>query len=151
MSTRVAGPVTVFIAEDNPILLQGLERALTANGYHVKTAIDGQRLIELLNDSPLPDLLLLDVMMPGMTGIEVLDAVRDDPRTADLPVMLITAAADEAVAGSELDARDVDLLMKPFRLNQLLARIEENVGFPAEENARDAETSLGAATAPTGG
>lgn len=127
MSKSAATPKTVFIAEDNPILLQGLERALTANGYAVETAIDGRSLLDLLDSSPLPDILLLDVMMPGMSGLEVLDSVRTDARTAKLPVMLITAAAEELVPGSNLDGRDVDILMKPFRLTDLLSRIEENV------------------------
>jgi DNA-binding response OmpR family regulator len=127
VSTTAAGPVTVFIAEDNPILLQGLERALTANGYQVDTAADGPSMIELLNGDSLPDILLLDVMMPGMSGVEVLDSVRSDPRTAELPVVLITAAADEVVPGSTLEGRGVDVLMKPFRLNELLDRIETHV------------------------
>jgi CheY-like chemotaxis protein len=119
--------VTVYIAEDNPILLQGLERALTANGYGVRTAVDGAAMLELLRGSPLPDLLLLDVMMPVLSGIEVLDAVRADPRTSHLPVMLITAAAEEVLPGAGLEDRQVEVLMKPFRLNELLSRIEEHV------------------------
>ena len=127
MTTTDAAPITVYIAEDNPILLQGLERALTSNGYNVDTAPDGQSLIELLNEAPLPDILLLDVMMPGMSGVEVLDTVRADPRTAELPVVLITAAAEEVVPGSMLQGREVEVLVKPFRLNELLARIESHV------------------------
>lgn len=119
--------VNVFIAEDNPILLQGLERALTANGYEVSTAADGVEMMELLQGSRLPDILVLDVMMPGMTGLDVLDAVRGDPRTAHLPVMLITAAAEELIPGSGFEQHQVDVLMKPFRLNDLLERIEEHV------------------------
>jgi len=119
--------VTVYIAEDNPILLQGLERALTANGFLVHTSPDGSGILDLLHHGPLPDILLLDVMMPGMSGIEVLDAVRADPRTAAIPVMLITAAAEEVVPEALLDGRDVDVLMKPFRLNELLARIRAHV------------------------
>jgi CheY-like chemotaxis protein len=120
--------VNVYIAEDNPILLQGLERALTANGYGVATAADGREMLDLLRTSPLPDILLLDVMMPGLSGIEVLDAVRADPRTAHLPVMLITAAAEELIPGDTLNSHGVEVLMKPFRLNELLSRIERQVG-----------------------
>ena len=120
-------PLTVYIAEDNPILLQGLERALTAHGYEVDTAVDGRAMMELIETRGRPDILLLDVMMPRMTGIEVFDAVRADPDTATLPVMLITAAAEEVVSGHELEERKVDVLMKPFRLSELLARIEEQI------------------------
>ncbi len=127
MVPRTSPPLTVFIAEDNPILLQGLERALTAHGFEVDTAVDGRAMMELLRARGRPDILLLDVMMPGMTGIEVLDAVRAKPETADLPVMLITAAAEEAVSGSEVAEREVEVLMKPFRLSELLSRIEAHV------------------------
>lgn len=125
--TKSSGkPTSVYIAEDNPILLQGLERALTSNGYQVKTADGGRALLDLLGEG-LPDILVVDVMMPGMSGLEVIDAVRSDPRTAALPVMLITAAAEEMLPTPRLDGDRVDLLMKPFRLGDLLSRIEGNV------------------------
>jgi CheY-like chemotaxis protein len=142
--------MTVFIAEDNPILLQGLERALTANGYAVEAAPDGRSMIELIRSAPLPDILLLDVMMPGMSGIEVLDAVRSDPRTAALPVMLITAAAEEVVPESALGQREVDVLMKPFRLNELLSRIESHVAKrPGSRVARTGAPAPETANAPS--
>jgi CheY-like chemotaxis protein len=128
VNTDASGSLTVFVAEDNPILLQGLARALSANGYRVETAIHGQALLDKLEEGPLPDLLLLDVMMPGLSGIDVLDAVRENPTTAHLPVMLITAAAEEVLNSGELGSRDVDVLMKPFRLSELLSRIDAKVG-----------------------
>lgn len=134
MPSTPAAPLTVYIAEDNPILLQGLERALTAHGYEVATAVDGRAMMELLDARGRPDILLLDVMMPRMTGIEVFDAVRANPEMRALPVMLITAAAEEAVSGRELDQREVNVLMKPFRLSELLARIEEQVRGGGEDD-----------------
>jgi DNA-binding response OmpR family regulator len=119
--------VTIYIAEDNPILLQGLERALRANGYEVDTAADGRAMIDLLREGPLPDLLLLDVMMPGMTGLEVLEKIRSDDRTAHLPVMLITAATEEILPPPDRMPRDVELLTKPFRLADLLSRIDTQI------------------------
>ena len=128
MATNIAASVKVCIAEDNPILLEGLERALVANGYEVQTAPDGLSVLELLRDGELPDILLVDVMMPGMNGIEVLEAIRAEPRTSALPVLLITAAADGSLPGSKLDGREVEVLLKPFRLQELLRRIEHHVG-----------------------
>ncbi|HUE97448.1 MAG TPA: response regulator, partial [Longimicrobiaceae bacterium] len=119
MSISTADPVKVFIAEDNPILLQGLERALTANGYEVQTAMDGRAMLRLLESPDLPDILLVDVMMPGMNGIAVLEAVRSEPRTSELPVVLITAAADELLPRPVVTREEVEVLMKPFRLNEL--------------------------------
>lgn len=120
-------PVTVYIAEDNPILLQGLERALVSHGYRVETAADGLALLGMLESAPLPDVLLLDVMMPGKTGIDVLETVRAERRTAELPVVLITAATEEAVPETALAHPRVDMLLKPFRLNDLLSRLDARV------------------------
>jgi len=125
--STASDPVTVYIAEDNPILLHGLKRALTENGYNVDTAVDGVAILELLKARPLPDILLLDVMMPGLSGVEVLDAVRAEPETAELPVMLITAAVEEVLPESSLRERRVEVLLKPFRIHELLDRIESNV------------------------
>ncbi|HET7276089.1 MAG TPA: response regulator [Longimicrobiaceae bacterium] len=118
---------TVFVAEDNPILLQGLSRALTGSGYTVETAADGILLMNLMNAGEVkPDLLLLDVMMPGMGGLDVLREVREDGRWPGLPILLITAATDE-LTGPALESEEVEVLPKPFRLGELLARIDDHI------------------------
>ncbi len=140
--TKSSGkPTSVYIAEDNPILLQGLERALSSSGYDVRTAEGGQALLGLLDEPALPDIVVVDVMMPGMTGLEVLEAVRANPRTAELPVMLITAAAEEFLPASKLAGDRVDLLMKPFRLNELLTRIDENVAAAGSDRSNGESVS----------
>jgi DNA-binding response OmpR family regulator len=116
---------TIGVADDNPILLQGLERALVAQGYDVWAADSGLALLRRLEGSSLPpDLLILDVMMPGMTGIELLLHLRRSERWAELPVIVVTAVTDEQMAVSALRAGAVDFLTKPFRLGELLARVE---------------------------
>ena len=123
MST--ARPVTIFIAEDNPILLQGLDRALSASGYAVEAAPNGFEILRRLAEATTPpDLLLLDVMMPGMSGVEVVEAVQSDPRLADVPVMLITAAIGDQPQALLPDGEQVEVLVKPFRLHDLLTKIE---------------------------
>lgn len=118
----------VFIAEDNPILLQGLDRALCANGYAVATAESGPALLELLEHATQPpDLLLVDVMMPGMSGFEVLRALQSDGRWAAIPVILITAATDEALPVNALRGGAAEVMIKPFRLGELLERIDAHV------------------------
>ena len=120
-----ARPVTIFIAEDNPILLQGLDRALSASGYAVEAAPNGFEVLKRLSEAATPpDLLLLDVMMPGMSGVEVVEAVQSDPRLADVPVMLITAAIGDPPQASLPDGEQVEVLVKPFRLHDLLTKIE---------------------------
>jgi two-component system, cell cycle response regulator len=125
MSDRSA---TVFVADDNPILLQGLDRALSANGFRVRTAETGAELLRMLEEAEsLPDLLLLDVMMPEMSGLDVLRHLREQERWGDIPVVLITAATDEQLPVAALQHGAVDFLTKPFRLGELLARVEAHV------------------------
>ncbi|MBB4636119.1 diguanylate cyclase [Longimicrobium terrae] len=120
---------TVFVADDNPSILQGLDRALKVTGYHVRTATSGRGVLKLLEEAAdqVPDLLLLDVMMPEMTGLEVLRTLRLNPRWVDIPVVLITATNDGALPVSALRDGAVDFLTKPFRLDELLARVERHV------------------------
>jgi DNA-binding response OmpR family regulator len=131
---------TIYIAEDNPILLQGLDRALRASGYAVVVAEDGHSMLQLLEAAKTPpDLLLLDMMMPQMSGLEVVEAVRSRAVWNDLPIMLITAAADEALPAVARESGVVDVLIKPFRLGDLLGRIERHVRDHRESRAAGME------------
>lgn len=119
---------TIFIAEDNPILLQGLDRALSASGYEVATAASGEAVLEMLEQPDAsPDLLLLDVMMPGISGFDVLRTVQAHPTGRKIPVLMITAATDDALRVTARREGAADLLIKPFRLGELLERIEAHV------------------------
>lgn len=119
---------SIFIADDNAAIRVGLERALGARGYSVSLAADGRALLDLLAAARrVPDLLLLDVMMPVMTGLEVLRAVRQEPRWSEIPVILITATLDGALPVSALRDGAVDFLTKPFRLEELIARVDVHV------------------------
>jgi two-component system sensor histidine kinase ChiS len=118
---------TIFIADDDAALLNGLHLALKGKGYAVRTASSGAALLSLL-ELERPDLLLLDVIMPGMTGVEVLTRIRRDGRWTDLPVVVVTAVPDAAVHAVVDRDEAADVMPKPFRLHELLARIEGWVG-----------------------
>lgn len=113
---------TIFVADDNPALRNGLEVALRASGYIVRTAPDGPALLTML-ELERPDLLLLDVMMPGMSGLDVLHRIRSDQRLSNLPVLLVTAAAGAEVHAAKWRYLS-DVVPKPFRLGDLLRQIE---------------------------
>jgi DNA-binding response OmpR family regulator len=135
---------TIYIAEDNPILLQGLQRAMTAYGYDVSIAHDGPTLLSSLEASEAcPDVLLLDLMMPGMSGLDVLSSLREDARWRELPVILITAATAEELAGTEAEQEGVDVLLKPFRLADLLERVAAHAR-PGGAGQRGPADGLGA-------
>lgn len=115
---------TIYLADDNPALRQGLYLALRTRGYAVRTAADGEGVLALL-ESGRPDLMLLDVMMPGMSGLEVLARIRADRRWSDIPVFLLTAAAGAELRGETVPRENnLQVLSKPVRLAELVRRIE---------------------------
>lgn len=121
------GTRKIFVADDDPVLLRGLDLALTGRGYEVRTALSGARLFELL-ESDRPDLLVLDVMMPGMSGLEVLRRIRGDGRWPNLPVMVVTARSDAVVVREAREGGAADVVGKPFRLRDLVGKIEQRLG-----------------------
>ena len=110
----------ILIVDDEPEMVRGLEDNLRFEGYQTLSARDGRRGLELATTEA-PDLVLLDVMMPGMSGWDVCREIRR--RGLDIPVIMLTARGEEAdrVQGLELGADDY--VSKPFGLRELLARI----------------------------
>jgi DNA-binding response OmpR family regulator len=110
---------SVLIVEDEPALLRGLKDNFEAQDYLVRTARDGREgLAAALSDSP--DLLILDIMLPGMNGFEICRALRE--RQMECPIIMLTAKGQEEdiVRGLELGADDY--MTKPFSIRELLAR-----------------------------
>ena len=113
---------TICVIDDNPVNVDLLEQELTDAGHRVVTAEDGELGLEVI-ERELPDLVLLDVMMPGMSGYEVCRRLRGGSKTATLPIILVTAksgAKDEVIG---LDAGANDFVTKPINIERLLARI----------------------------
>jgi adenylate cyclase len=111
---------TILVVDDVPTNVRLLEAVLVSNGYEVVSANDGEQAIELVASAK-PDLVLLDVMMPGIDGYEVCRRLREDPETAVLPVVMVTASTNEKTKGIEAGADD--LIGKPFDHDELLARV----------------------------
>jgi CheY-like chemotaxis protein/class 3 adenylate cyclase len=111
----------ILVVDDNPRNAKLLAELLRATGYGAITAESGEAALKLVATEK-PDLVLLDVMMPGMNGYEVCQAIRADPATAILPVVLVTALdPQERVKGLEAGADD--FLTKPVNQPELLARV----------------------------
>jgi PAS domain S-box-containing protein len=115
----------VLVAEDNPDLRRFIARLLEPH-YRVLLAGDGQTALERAQVDH-PDLVLTDVLMPGLDGFELLTALRTDPATAAIPVILLSARAGEEATGEGLAAGADDYLVKPFSSADLLARIRSNL------------------------
>lgn len=117
----------VLIVDDNPENLQVLAGQLDVAGYEVLAANNGPRAIALVRNRK-PDLILLDIQMPGMDGFAVCREIKKDPDLADIPVIFITAARTETndvVEGFQLGA--VDYVTKPFKSPELLARVRTHI------------------------
>jgi class 3 adenylate cyclase len=112
----------LLVVDDTPANVKLLADLLGAKGYAVTTAASGKEALEKI-EAVAPDLVLLDVMMPGMTGYEVCRHIRDNPATAMLPVVMVTALdpGPERVKGIEAGADD--FLSKPINQPELLARV----------------------------
>jgi len=112
----------ILVVDDLPENVFMFQDRLEKEGYEVVTAYDGKTGVAKAT-SDMPDLILLDVMMPEMTGIEVCKILKQDPITADIPIIIITAksGADDAKEG--LEAGAFDYIKKPFEKVEMLARI----------------------------
>ncbi|GAA2993009.1 SpoIIE family protein phosphatase [Actinokineospora diospyrosa] len=117
---------TVVVADDNADMREYLVRLLSEAGYQVRAVTDGVLALEEVRTSP-PDLLVSDVMMPRMDGLALLTALRGDPRTAAVPVLLLSARAGQEASIEGLRAGADDYLVKPFAAAELLARVRATV------------------------
>jgi DNA-binding response OmpR family regulator len=113
----------ILLIEDNADLAYGLRNNLEIEGYQVEVAGDGVKGLTRARVAK-PDLVILDLMLPGMDGFRVLRALRDDGATGEMPVLILTARGEEAdkVRGLRLGADDY--VTKPFGVLELLARVE---------------------------
>ena len=113
----------IMIAEDDEAILDLLVTRMRIAGYHTQHERDGVAALEVIRRQPGPSAVILDVNMPRMDGFEVLKRVRADPKTAQIPVLILTArrAPDDIKTAIRLGA--TDYLTKPFSDDQLLARV----------------------------
>ena len=113
---------SIFIVEDDPDIADLIAHYLQKAGHAVKRLTSGTEVMPQLRAAP-PDLVILDLMLPGMDGLLVCQAMRADAATASIPIIMLTARGDEAdrIAGLELGADDY--VTKPFSAKELVARV----------------------------
>lgn len=116
----------VLVVDDQVPNLQVIGNLLHDEGYEVSLAESGKRALEILKEVN-PDLILLDIMMPEMSGFDVIKEIKNDELTADIPVMFLTAREDteSVVQGFQLGGNDY--VSKPYRKEELLARIKTHI------------------------
>lgn len=117
----------ILLIEDEANIAEALRFLLTRDGWLVDVHADGASAMERLRAAP-PDVLILDVMLPGRSGYEILDDVRADPVLASLPVLVLTARGQDR-ARSQAEARGASLFMtKPFSNAEILASVRSLAG-----------------------
>lgn len=114
---------TILIVDDNPNNVQLLKAVMTMRGFDVLVAKNGLHALETVK-AELPDIILLDIMMPEMDGFEACQKLKESPTTKNIPIIFLTAKShiDDIMKGFELGA--VDYITKPFSSNELVARVE---------------------------
>ncbi len=124
------GPGRILIADDNPMNLDILQTRLAIHGYEIFTATDGEEALTIAREKQ-PDLILLDVMMPKMDGMEVCRQLRADPSLPFMPIIMVTAKADSKDIVAGLEAGGDEYLTKPVDQAALVARVKSMLRIKA--------------------
>ncbi|MEK6611147.1 MAG: diguanylate cyclase [Gemmatimonadota bacterium] len=139
--TAVPNSVTgakVLVADDDLALVNTLTWILKEHGYQVAAVPGGENLLERMADER-PDLLLLDIMMPKVDGLQLLERIRAEPRWRDLPVLMISSMPPEDGTVKSFEIGASDFVAKPFRMKELLARVEAHLKRGRELRTAQAE------------
>ena len=115
-------PATILVVDDDPVILQLLQVNFEMEGFTVITAADGQEGVERTR-ADRPDIIVSDVMMPRMSGLELVAELKGDPDTAGIPVLLLTAKAQQSDIADGLGKGADDYVTKPFEPLELVDRV----------------------------
>jgi two-component system, OmpR family, response regulator MprA len=127
----------ILVVDDERAVRESLRRALELEGYEIELAADGREALYRLEGTTEPDAMILDVLMPGVDGLEVCRRLRDSG--SKLPVLMLTARAEVESRVEGLDAGADDYVTKPFALDELLARVRALLRRTADEEGESGE------------
>lgn len=123
----------ILIIDDNPTNLQLLSKILTEEGYNVRCARDSSLVLSGVKAIP-PDLILLDIVMPDMSGFDVCRLLKADPQTASIPILFISAFDDIDSKVKAFDVGGVDFITKPFQYQEIIARVKTQITLYNQHN-----------------
>lgn len=126
--TTTNSSTLILVVDDTPANLKLMVETLIHEGYEVTTAISGERALKQISYE-LPELILLDIQMPGMDGFETCKKLKENPETQDIPIIFMTAISDNEsiVKGFTLGA--VDYITKPFQTTEVIARVKTHINL----------------------
>ena len=113
----------ILVADDDVDIRELIEFKLSTLGHEIVAVNDGAAAVDACREHK-PDLAVLDVMMPGMSGLDAIRVIRSDPTMADIPVILLTARAQETDVETGLDSGADDYITKPFSPRELASRVQ---------------------------
>ena len=128
MNTTANASGSILVVDDQAANLRVVSALLARHGYEVVTADSGEEALAIASEQT-PDLMLLDMIMPGMDGFALLEQIKQRPELLRLPVVFLTAAHDRELLLRAFDAGAVDYVTKPFMPEELLARVNAHVGL----------------------
>ena len=115
----------IMVVDDEPDILTSIEQMLEINGYSVISASDGKECLQKLSKLTInPDLILLDIMMPGISGWDVAAKIKGNPQWKSIPIVFLTARGDTMSIGMG-EMTSEDYIVKPFDINNLISRIQK--------------------------
>ena len=132
----MASQSSLLIVEDERDILNLLNYHFQSQGYSTQAVQDGEQALKILRHS-IPDLILLDIMLPGMSGMEVCQQIRSRKETKDIPIIMLTAKGEEADRISGLECGADDYVVKPFSPKELLLRVQAVLRRGSKSEGRD--------------
>jgi len=122
----VEGPRKILIIEDSPTVCHMVEEVIVKKGYKIMLAVNGEEGLEMAKEGR-PDLILLDITLPGIDGFEVLHRLRRDPETGSILTVMLTSKGDTGHIRRAIELKADDYLIKPFEAEELLTLVKRYI------------------------
>jgi len=121
-----SSPITILIIDDSPVNLHVLSKLMRQLGWHILSTTSGEAGIRAVEEK-LPDIILLDILMPGIDGFEVCRQLKNNPKTKHIPIILMSALTDTESTIKGLECGAVDYICKPFKQQEVIARLNAQI------------------------
>jgi DNA-binding response OmpR family regulator len=126
MTTKQTKKQKILVVDDEPHIVNLIRLTLTGEKYEVYSAYSGHEALQLVNQI-MPDLIVLDLIMPAMDGYEVCEEIRKNPKTANIPIMILSAKSQLADKFKSINVGADDYMVKPFSPEELVKRVKVNI------------------------
>lgn len=119
-------PAKILVVDDSSVNNFLLENVLEEKGHHLQVAYNGKEALAFINEDP-PDIILLDIMMPGIDGFEILNELSQNESTRKIPVIMVTSKNEDTDKERAFKSGAVEYIVKPIDIEELLAKVEKTL------------------------